>query len=71
MQHVPVGWQQDNQRPSGASLIAVCGVLIATGWALYYVGGETVRLWISRTHGMIGLALPLIIFVHVRANLTK
>src|SRR5258706_4667798 len=41
MQPVPLGWQQDNQRPSGASLIAVCRVLIATGLALHYVGGQT------------------------------
>src|SRR5262245_38745050 len=42
-QHVPAGWEQDRQRPSGAWLFAICGVLIATGWGLYYIGGESLR----------------------------
>ena len=71
MKHVPAGLDQDQQRPSGLSTLISCGILILTGWGLYYLGNETLRLWISRTHTWLGLGLPLIIFLHIRGSSIK
>ena len=58
LQHVPAGWQQKNQRPSGSSLIAVAALLVVTGWGLYYVGSERLRHATSLIHSMLGFCLP-------------
>lgn len=63
--HIYPGWRQKQQRPSGVSMVVVCGFLILTGWALYYAGDERFRNWISWMHSILGLLLPGIIFFHV------
>ncbi len=64
-QHVPEGWKQGQKRPSGVSLITFCGILILTGWGLYYLGNEHLRHWTSVFHSVFGLLLPGLIFLHV------
>jgi len=71
MQHVPAGWRQGEQRLSGVSLIATYSVLIVTGWMLYYLAGDQVRYWTGKTHAILGLVLPLLIYIHVRQNMKK
>jgi hypothetical protein len=65
MQHVPEGWRQDRQRSSGVSLLGLCGLLIVTGWGLYYWGDDTLRQWTTVIHTGVGLALPVLIWLHV------
>ena len=64
-QHVPAGWQQKSQRPSGLSIISACVILILTGWGLYYMADENVRNGLHWVHTSVGLILPGIIFLHV------
>ena len=52
-------------RMSGAGLLAVFGILIATGYGLYYAGGDKLREWISFVHLWVGMALPLLIVAHI------
>ncbi len=63
--HIPPGWRKKRQRPSGVSLLAVCCFLILTGWGLYYTGNERLRDLTSAIHSVLGVLLPLIIFLHV------
>src|SRR5262245_15110306 len=42
-QHLPNGWQQRRQRPSGLALVAVCAILVLSGWGLYYLSDESLR----------------------------
>lgn len=62
--HIPKGWKDKSQRVAGVTLTAVFGVLIATGYMLYYVGEETVRDWTSIIHWAIGLGSPAIFIWH-------
>jgi hypothetical protein len=64
--HVPTGWQQKRERRSGGSLLGICVVLILTGWLLYYAGSEGLRHWASVIHWVLGLLIPVVIFLHVR-----
>jgi hypothetical protein len=50
---------------SGWSLIATMVVLIVTGFVLYYLAGENDRPFWSLVHWALGLAVPVIIFIHV------
>jgi hypothetical protein len=61
--HIPQGWRQTVQRPTGISLLTICLILILTGWGLYYLGQQ--REMISLIHWCIGVLLPVLLFCHV------
>src|SRR5205814_7393508 len=63
--HVPGGWAERRSRPSGSTMLAVCGLLILTGYLLYYAGNETAREVSSYVHLTLGLALPLLLGFHL------
>ncbi len=63
--HVPPGWRQKSQRPSGAILLTTCALLILTGWGLYYLGDEGLRDWTSVIHWGLGVFFPALIVIHV------
>lgn len=63
--HIPPGWRKKRQRPSGLSLLVICCLLILTGWGLYYSGNDDRRGFISASHSILGVLLPMIIFFHV------
>ena len=54
--HIVPGWRKQKNRGSGVSMIALVSLLILTGYALYYLGGEQSRAWISAIHWTIGVA---------------
>jgi hypothetical protein len=66
LQHVPRGWKEGDQRPSGGPLVAVCGLMILTGWGLYYLADETLRHWTALLHWIPGLLFPALLLLHVR-----
>jgi hypothetical protein len=66
LDHVGLGWPHKRQRPTGVSLLSLCGVLIVTGWGLYYIGEEWLHDVTSVIHSILGFALPLFIFFHAR-----
>src|SRR6516165_12761889 len=41
------------------------GILSVTGYGLYYAGGESLRAWTSWIHLAVGLALPLLLILHI------
>jgi hypothetical protein len=63
--HIRRGWVLNRNRPSGALVTSVCAILLVTGWMLYYVASERSRDFVSAAHWIIGLALPLLIYVHI------
>jgi hypothetical protein len=68
--HIIGGWRGRRNRSSGALLVAVAIVLIATGWALYYVGAPAVRPYISAAHWVLGTAAAVVLLAHVRYGWT-
>lgn len=63
--HVRAGWRAHRNRPSGAGLLGICVWLTVTGYGLYYVGGESLRLWLSRLHWIPGLLWPGVLIIHI------
>jgi hypothetical protein len=63
--HIWRGWLYRRQRTSGLSLSVGMGLLIISGYLLYYVSDDGVRGWTSTIHWVIGVvALPLFIVHH-------
>jgi hypothetical protein len=62
--HIPKGWAQQRQRAVGVVLCSVLGLLVASGYLIYYAGGEGLREWSSVIHWAIGLAFPAVLALH-------
>jgi MFS family permease len=63
--HLPRGWRQRRERVSGLSLVTLCGILILSGWGLYYFGAEELRAATSTVHSVLGILLPCAMGAHV------
>jgi hypothetical protein len=63
--HVKFAWRTERNRFNGIFFISIVGLLILSGYGLYYIGNERLRLWTSWTHFVVGLALPVLLVVHI------
>ena len=62
--HATSAWRERKNRASGLALGAALVVMTATGYCLYYVGGESPRAFASLSHWVLGLAAPLLFIAH-------
>jgi hypothetical protein len=63
--HVRRGWHQRKNLLAGSVIVAILVLLIASGYALYYYGGEEARPLISAFHWIVGLGAPLALIWHI------
>jgi len=63
--HVRVAWRVRRNRGNGSLFLGTFGILTVTGYGLYYAGGEELRAWTSWIHLAVGLALPLMLILHI------
>lgn len=63
--HVRRGWNTRRNRFSGVELLILNGVMIVSGYGLYYAGGESFRSAISITHWIAGLMFPASLAWHI------
>ena len=63
--HVRYAWKARRNIASGIVLLISNIVLVATGYALYYFGGEQTRPMISLIHWGVGVALVLVMVAHI------
>ena len=63
--HVRFAWRARRNRGNGLVFLGAFAVLTVTGYGLYYAGGESLRAWTSWIHLAVGLALPLVLILHV------
>ena len=63
--HVRFAWRARRNRANGSLFLGVFGVLTVTGYGLYYAGGERLRAWTSWIHLGVGLAVPLLLILHI------
>jgi hypothetical protein len=69
--HMPKGWKDRYQRNIGIGLTVLIGVLIVSGYFLYYVGDDGLRGWSSVIHWGIGLGTPVIFIWHYLGHKPK
>ena len=63
--HVRFAWRARRNRGNGSLFLSAFGILTITGYGLYYAGGERLRAWTSWIHLAVGLALPLLLILHI------
>lgn len=63
--HVRFAWRARRNRANGSVFLSVFAVLTVTGYGLYYAGGEMLREWTSWIHLVVGLALPILLLIHI------
>ena len=65
VRHVRPAWHAGRNRGSGLLLTGSLGLLILSGYGLYYFAGESLRAWTGYVHDFLGLALPVLIAMHI------
>jgi heme A synthase len=63
--HVRRAWHARRNRSHGVLMLGLCALLVVTGYALYYAGGEQIRHHAALIHDVLGLALPLFLIWHI------
>lgn len=63
--HVKFAWRARRNRANGSIFLSTFAVLALTGYGLYYAGGEGLRAWTSWIHLGVGLALPILLLIHI------
>ena len=63
--HIVRGWRARRNRTSGVVFLVAIGLLIVTGYGLYYFGSEYGRLVVRWIHLTVGFALPLFLVGHI------
>ena len=63
--HVKFAWRARRNRANGSVFLSAFAVLTITGYGLYYAGGERLRAWTSWIHLGVGLALPILLLIHI------
>ncbi len=70
--HISFNWQvRKNRRPSGITLTVFCGLLILSGYFLYYCGDDDFRELISYFHWLAGLICSIFFTVHFLTKMKK
>ncbi len=64
--HVRRAWEKRRNRLLGGALVAGFLWLAGTGYALYYFAAGSNQAWLAPMHWVPGLALPLVLVLHVR-----
>jgi hypothetical protein len=62
--HITVGWRSGRRRASGGVLTGLIFWLVLSGYLLYYAGDDRARSLISIGHWGLGLACPLLYWIH-------
>lgn len=63
--HLRPAWRNGSRSPSGLSVATVLALLTATGYLLYYAGGDVLRARVALIHWTAGLATLPAFIVHV------
>ncbi len=63
--HILPAWRARRHLGSGLALVVPLGALVLSGLGLYYAGNESLRAFCRWSHIVVGLALPLPLFLHV------
>jgi heme A synthase len=63
--HIRRAWLSRKNRVTGTVMATANVLLVATAFGLYYAGSDVLRTWTSDLHIVVGLAFPVLIFLHI------
>ncbi|MDP2653160.1 MAG: hypothetical protein Q8Q08_03915 [Candidatus Omnitrophota bacterium] len=69
--HMQRAWEAGKNRATAIAMLSLCGLMVLTGYGLYYSGSETVRSWMSGFHSIAGCLLPPALVWHIVSGRSK
>lgn len=63
--HVRHSWHARRNRANGGFFLGAVCTLTLSGYLLYYLGNERLRAWCSNVHFWLGVAIPLLLLLHI------
>jgi cation transport ATPase len=63
--HVVRAWRSGRNRLSGVALLVAIGLLVVSGYGLYYFGGDRLRSVTQWTHLGLGILEPILFIMHL------
>lgn len=69
--HVQRSWRAKKNRIAGTVMCVFNAVLVVTAFGLYYSGGDTLRIWTSDVHIVVGICLPIALVIHIAVGRRK
>lgn len=69
--HVVDAWSANRRFASGLSLFIACAILVVSGYALYYVSTESIRISIALLHEVLGAGGVVFALAHWLKRATR
>ncbi|OYY56346.1 MAG: hypothetical protein B7Y53_02015 [Halothiobacillus sp. 28-55-5] len=63
--HARAGWLRQERRISGTGMLMLTGMLLLSAPLILYVSFEPALPWITTSHAVAGLMLPVLLIVHL------
>ena len=63
--HIPPSWVSKRNRKFGITLITLVTFSLLSAYSLYYLVTEDWHEWLGNAHAMVGVLLPLVLFLHI------
>jgi len=64
--HIGIAWKQLRNRVSGIALSSACALLVLSGYALYYLPDDELRVDSELIHQVLGAAAIVVALIHWR-----
>ena len=64
--HVPATWSMEKAKKTGLSFLIFVSVSVLSAYSLYYLVSEDWKTWLANGHALVGVFLPLLLFIHIK-----
>ena len=64
--HVPATWSMAKAKKTGLTFLIFVSVSVLSAYCLYYLVSEDWKIWLANGHALVGVFLPLLLFVHIK-----
>lgn len=63
--HVPKNWRYQRGKKTGITILSAVAFSMITAYSLYYLVSEDWHTLLANSHAIMGLMLPVILFIHI------
>ncbi|WP_293750381.1 hypothetical protein [uncultured Paraglaciecola sp.] len=64
--HIPNTWSLGRAKKSGLWILSAVILSMCSAYSLYYLVQEDWHLWLGNGHALVGVSLPIILYVHIK-----
>lgn len=63
--HIPKTWYQHKAKTSGITMLTLVSFSMVSAYSLYYLVGEDWHALLGNIHAIVGILLPVTLFIHI------